>query len=304
VTVVRGGPEIDRAFSALPFDHVMFTGSPAVGRQVMAAAAANHASVTLELGGKSPTIIAEDCALKRALPSIFTGKLLNGGQTCLAPDYLLVPEARLGELVELARRIVGRMYPRLGDNPDYTSIINDRHYRRLRGYLDDARAKGAQVIEINPSNEPERALGRKIPPTLLFDVTDEMLVMQEEIFGPLLPVKPYRDLRDALDYINDRPRPLAIYVFTNRDEVGERVIAGTMSGGVCINETLLHVAQEDLPFGGVGMSGIGQYHGYEGFLEFSKLRPVFEQSRLSAIPLLRAPYGQLAEAILAALTRR
>ncbi len=286
VAVVLGDAETGRAFSRLPFDHLLFTGSTAVGRQVMQAAAANLTPVTLELGGKSPAIVSADGDLQQAAANIAFGKTLNAGQTCVAPDYALVPAQRLDDFVEAYRQAVQRFFPRLADNPDYTSIINERHLARLQHYLADARARGARVLPLFAEGQE-----RRLPHHLLLDVSDEMLVMQEEIFGPLLPVLPYTSLDQAIAYVNARPRPLALYYF-GRDRAEQRqLLERTHSGGVCFNDALMHVAQDDLPFGGIGDSGMGHYHGREGFLTFSKARALFSRPRLNAARLIYPPYG-------------
>jgi len=280
-----------REFTPLPFDHLVFTGSPDSGRTVMKTAGDNLTPVTLELGGKSPTLIDEGFDIQTAAERILHVKYMNAGQTCVAPDYLLLPAHKVDDFVAAAGPIVRQRYPRL-DTPDYTSIIDDRSYQRLIGVIEDARAKGATVVNLLEGAAAAADL-RKIPPTILRDVTDEMEVMQHEIFGPLLPIKPYRTLDEALAYINGHERPLALYLFSNDRQVRETVLSRTMSGGVSINDCAMHVAQHDMPFGGIGNSGMGQYHGYEGFAEFSKLRPVFQQA---AWPLgasfLYPPYGK------------
>ena len=291
VAVVLGGPEVGEAFAKLPFDHLVFTGSTRVGRAVMRAASENLTPVTLELGGKSPTIVGEDFSADVAATRIMMGKLFNSGQTCVAPDYVLVPENRRDAFVEAAKAAVARMYPTLAANPDYTSIINERHYARLRGYIDDAQSKGAKIVEMNAGESLDPA-SKKLAPTLVIDPTDDMLVMQDEIFGPILPVKTYKSLAEAIDYVNDHPRPLALYYFGYDREKIDRVLAETISGGVSVNETMLHVVQDDLPFGGVGSSGMGHYHAFEGFEMFSKKKPVFRQSRINATSLLRPPFGK------------
>ncbi|MFH1985134.1 MAG: coniferyl aldehyde dehydrogenase [Pseudomonadota bacterium] len=288
-------------FTALPFDHLVFTGSPRTGRQVMKTAATHLTPVTLELGGKSPTIIARDFDIDTAADRILYIKFMNAGQTCVAPDYLFLPHQRIEAFVTRAKAVVQRRYPRL-DSPDYTAIIDERAYLRLLATLDDARNKGAEIIPLLPGTAPD-PVSRKIPPTLALNVTEDMILMQEEIFGPILPVKPYHELDTVISYINDRPRPLALYLFTNARSVQDRVIAETLSGGVGINDCAIHVAQHDMPFGGVGNSGMGQYHGYEGFLEFSKLRPVFSQAPLAATALMAPPYGKTFERIYRLMTR-
>jgi coniferyl-aldehyde dehydrogenase len=302
LTVVNGGPDVARAFSRLPFDHLLFTGSTAVGREVMRAAAENLTPVTLELGGKSPAIVGPGFRMDEAAARVLFGKCLNAGQTCVAPDYVLVPENCVDAFVDEARKAVARFYPTLKSNPDYTAIVNDRHRERLQGYLREAQSKGARVVELNPANEDLEGSG-KLAPSLLVGVTDSMAVMREEIFGPLLPVVPYHNLESAIAYVNARPRPLALYVFEHDREAVERVIEATVSGGVTVNETILHVAQDDLPFGGVGPSGMGHYHGREGFETFSKKKAVFLQSRLNGLKLFRPPYGRRFEALVRLLLR-
>jgi coniferyl-aldehyde dehydrogenase len=278
-------------FSSIPFDHLIFTGSAETGRSVMRAAADNLTPVTLELGGKSPVIVAEDFDLKTAAARILQMKTVNAGQTCVAPDYLFIHESQLKAFVEHCRAIAPQRYPSLLAK-DYTSIIDQPSYERLMGYLDDAGNKGAQIINLLPGSIGDEIAG-KIAPVLVVNVSDEMRLMQEEIFGPILPVKTYRSLDEVLDYIKDRDQPLALYLFTNQRQVQDRIISLTQSGGVGINDCGLHVAQHDLPFGGIGASGMGHYHGYEGFLEFSKLRPIFKQFSRPAFPLLYPPYGAL-----------
>jgi coniferyl-aldehyde dehydrogenase len=275
-------------FSSLPYDHLIFTGSADAGRTVMHSAADNLTPVTLELGGKSPTIICEDFDVETAASRILYGKLVNAGQTCLAPDYLFVPESKRDAFVEAAKRIVPQRYPDTNDR-GYTSVIDDKSYRRLRDTLDDAERKGAHLVPLVPGSS-FNDVQRKIPPHLVLDPTDDMIVMREEIFGPLFPVKTYRDLDEVLAYINERDRPLGLYIFTNDRATEERILYGTISGGVTVNNCIMHVAQHDMPFGGIGASGMGQYHGYEGFVEFSKLRPVFTNPKLSLLEMLYPPY--------------
>jgi acyl-CoA reductase-like NAD-dependent aldehyde dehydrogenase len=260
--------------------------------------------VTLELGGKSPAIVGLDADVQGAADRIMVGDTFNAGQTCIAPDYVLLPAERRDAFVEACKASVARMFPALGKNPDYTSIINDRHYARVRGYVDDARSRGAKIVEINPAGETLEASGRKIAPTLVLDPTEEMLCMQEEIFGPVLPVVTYRTLDEAINYVNDHPRPLALYYFGRKRTDIDRVLNETVSGGVAVNETLFQFAQEDLPFGGVGPSGMGHYHAREGFLTLSKPKAVFHQARLNTTGLLRPPYGKLADRMLRLLIGR
>ena len=275
-------------FSTLPYDHLIFTGSADAGRTVMKSAAEHLTPVTLELGGKSPTIICDDFDIDEAAARILYAKFLNAGQTCLAPDYLLVPEAKRDAFVAAAKRIMPRRYPD-PSSPQYTSVIDDKSYKRLRATLDDARAKGAEVVPLIESAQFDDQL-RKIPPHLLLNVTDDMTVMQNEIFGPLLPIKTYATLDEAIAYVNGKDRPLGFYVFTHDRLAEQKLIYSTISGGVTINHCMMHVAQHDMPFGGIGASGMGQYHGYEGFLEFSKLRPVHGAPKLPILDQFYPPY--------------
>ncbi len=302
VVVVTGGAEVAQAFSALPFDHLLFTGSTAVGHHVMRAAAANLTPVTLELGGKSPAIIGPGARLEHAVERIMVGKLLNAGQTCIAPDYVLLPRQRMDEFVALAGRAVARMYPQLQQNTQYASIVSDRQYQRLAALRDDARAAGARVHVLGEATEdPARRL---LPPQLLTDVDDGMAVMREEIFGPLLPLLPYDTLDEAIARVAARPHPLALYLFEHDRERIDRVLARTHAGGVTLNDTLYHIAQHGLPFGGVGASGMGGYHGEAGFRTFSHLKPVFRQARWNGAGLLNPPYGARFRRLLALLLRR
>lgn len=304
VATVTGDAEIGQAFCRLPFDHLFFTGSTAVGRQVMRAASDNLTPVTLELGGKSPAIIADDADLANAAAGIVHGKLLNAGQTCIAPDYALLPQDRMEEFVELVQRTVRKFYPRLGANPDYTTIVNERHYRRLAGYVAEARNAGARVIEINPAAEDLPAAERKLPPTLVIEPDETLAVMREEVFGPVLPIMTYRRIDEAIDYVNRHPHPLALYYFGTGAANRDRVLTRTTSGGVTVNGTLLHFAVEKLPFGGVGASGMGAYHGETGFQTFSHRKGVFLQSRFSGTSLLQPPFGRLADLVIGILRSR
>jgi coniferyl-aldehyde dehydrogenase len=283
-------------FSSLPYDHIIFTGSADAGRTVMRSAAENLTPVTLELGGKSPTVVCDDFDVAEAASRILYAKFLNAGQTCLAPDYLFIPEAKRDEFVAAARRIVPKRYPDTNE-PSYTSVIDDKSYRRLRATLEDARQKGAEIVPLVPGMSFNDHL-RKIPPHLVLGVTDDMVILRDEIFGPLLPVKTYRSLDEVIAYVNGRDRPLGFYVFTNDKATEEKLIYSTISGGVTVNNCMLHVAQHDMPFGGVGSSGMGHYHGREGFLEFSKLRPVFKNPRLSLLHLFYPPYTKMHRRVL------
>lgn len=298
VHVVNGGPELAEVFCKLPFDHLVFTGSTRLGHVVMRAAAENLTPVTLELGGKSPTVIQADYPLDLAMDRVLSGKLFNAGQTCIAPDYLMVPTGREQAVIDSAKALVALKYPTLEDNPDYTSIVNDRHYARLQGYLAEARSKGAQVTEINPANEVLPPDKRKMAPTIVVGATDDMQVMQDEIFGPILPIVTYNSLDEAIAYINARPRPLALYYFDRDGDRVEHMLQRTTSGGVCINETVMHFAQDNLPFGGVGPSGMGAYHGKHGFDAFSHRKAVFLQSRINGAGMLSPPYGPKIEKLL------
>lgn len=304
VAVVLGGPQVGAAFSALPFDHLLFTGSTPVGRKVMQAASDNLVPVTLELGGKSPAIVAQGHVNDRTIGSLVFGKLSNSGQTCVAPDYALVHENDVETFVERFGAAVARAYPAGPTGDDYTSIVNDRHYERLKGLIDDARRLGARVIETGALPETAIARPRTLAPTLVVGATDDMAVMQEEIFGPILPVRTYRTIDDVIEYVNARARPLALYYFGERDADCASLLARTTSGNVGINNTMIHVAQDDLLFGGVGPSGMGAYHGIEGFRAMSHAKGVFEQGRWALPSLLRAPFGRLAELALRSVLGR
>ena len=289
------------AFSQLPFDHLLFTGSGQTGRAVMAAAARNLCPVTLELGGKAPAIVCADFDVRTAAERILFVKYLNAGQICTSVDHAWLPEASIAAFVEHARQIMPTRYPRL-DTPDYTSIIDEAAFERLLQPLDEARAGGAQVIPLLPGPAYDRAT-RKIAPHIVLDAPADSLLLTREIFGPILPLRGYTDLHTVIDSINAGPRPLAIYPFSKQATTVQLLIDTVMSGGVSVNDALFHVGQHDLPFGGVGESGMGHYHGVEGFHTFSKLRPVFYQARFSPLTLLRPPYGKLSSRVLAFLTR-
>lgn len=289
------------AFSALPFDHLLFTGSGATGKLVMQAAAKNLTPVTLELGGKSPAVIAPDYPLPKAVERIMAAKLFNAGQVCVNVDYVFVPDNQVDEFVALAKAWVAEHCPDI-ESPDFTSIIDDKSYQRIIDSVDDAAQKGATLI--NLSNGQSASPGsRKIPPHLILNATQDMQVLQREIFGPLLPVIPYQNKQEVVAYIGERDRPLAFYPFTKDRELQSFYLDHVMSGGVCVNDALIHPGQHDLPFGGVGASGMGHYHGYEGFTNFSKLRPVFYQAGFSSLKLLAPPYGKLADTMLKTILR-
>jgi acyl-CoA reductase-like NAD-dependent aldehyde dehydrogenase len=300
VAVVTGDADVGREFASLPFDHLLFTGSTQVGRSIMRAASENLTPVTLELGGKSPAIVAEDADLHHAAEDIAYGKLLNAGQTCVAPDYVLVASPVLKPFLEAMQNAIERYYPDPARNAEYTAIVNDRHHARLQQYIAEARSRGASVIEIGPQAP---AGVRKMTPALIVDPPDDLAVMREEIFGPILPVKPYNSIENAIDYINQRSRPLALYLFARNRNVIERVLTETVSGGVCVNDTLLHITVEDLPFGGIGPSGIGHYHGQDGFDALSKLKPVLRRRWPGLARRIRPPYGRMHDWLIRFLIR-
>jgi coniferyl-aldehyde dehydrogenase len=293
IAVVTGGPEVGQAFAGLAFDHLVFTGATSIARHVMRAAAANLVPLTLELGGKSPVILGKSADLAVASARVMNGKTLNAGQICLAPDYVLTPRESLEGFVDGARASVARMFPTIRDNPDYTAIVAQRHYDRITGYVDDARAKGARIVELKPEGEDlTQQEHRKIAPTLIIDPTDDMLVMQEEIFGPVLPVKTYAGIDEAIAYVNARDRPLGLYYFGEDEAEREKVLDGTTAGGVTVNDVVFHVAQENLPFGGVGPSGMGSYHGVDGFREFSHRKSIYTQIKADKpLQQMRPPFG-------------
>ncbi|CAB3745881.1 coniferyl aldehyde dehydrogenase [Paraburkholderia humisilvae] len=294
VAVVLGGPAVGAEFSGLPFDHLLFTGSTQVGRQVMKAASDHLVPLTLELGGKSPVIVSQGHINDQTMKSIVFGKLSNGGQTCVAPDYALVHEDDRDAFVKAYTDTVARFYPDGPTSVDYTSIVSDGHHARLLNLVEDARQKGAKVIETGVN--PERAITRirTFAPTLIIDANDQMAVMHEEIFGPILPVCTYRTIDEVIEYVNNRPRPLALYYFGYDNDERDAVLRRTTSGNVGVNNAIMHVAQDDLPFGGIGPSGMGAYHGIEGFRAMSHAKGVFVQSRWSLARLLHAPFGSLA----------
>ena len=302
VSIATGGAEIGKAFVGLPFDHLLFTGSTAVGRQVALAAAANLTPTTLELGGKSPAIFDASCDLTQAVARLAAGKLLNAGQTCIAPDYLLVPRGQADAAAAAFGAAVARLYPKLVANPDYTAIVGDHHRQRLVELVEEARQAGARIQEINPAGE-SFAGSRKLPPTIAIGAPATTRLMREEIFGPLLPIVEYNDVGDAIAYVNRGERPLALYWFGRDAARRDRVLRETTAGGVTVNDCLLHIAQENQPYGGVGASGMGAYHGEWGFTTFSQMKPVFHQSNWSGFPLLRPPYGKRFEWVLGALKR-
>ena len=298
VFVATGGVEVASAFSALPFDHLIFTGSTNVGRIVAQAAAKNLTPVTLELGGKSPTIIDSSADMKTAVARITNGKLINAGQTCVAPDYVLMPQDKINGFSDAMISKAEEFYPKFAGNPDYTSIIADSHYARLQGLLEDAENKGAKIRTAGDDDKQQLAKERRVPLTLVTDTTPEMRIMQEEIFGPLLPIVASETLDASLDYIRSGERPLALYWFGKDKAKEQRIMHESISGGVSINEIAWHVIQEDIPFGGVGPSGMGAYHGEDGFRSFSHFKGVFTQSRFSQGHALFPPYGPKTEKML------
>jgi coniferyl-aldehyde dehydrogenase len=303
VAVMTGDAAVGAAFSTLAFDHLLFTGSTSVGRAVMRAASENLVPVTLELGGKSPVIVQKGYSLDYAAAGIAYGKLANAGQTCIAPDYLIVHEHDVAPFVAAYDKAVTALYPNGPASDDYTSILNDRHYARLNELLKDARSNGARVVECGPKPSDANSRPHTLAPTIVLGATDEMRIMQEEIFGPVLPILAYRQIDEAIAYINVRPRPLALYYFGDNSKDRRKVLARTTSGNVTINGTLMHYVQDDLPFGGVGPSGMGAYHGIEGFRTLSHAKGVFDQGRWNATSLLRAPFGHVADRILGLILR-
>jgi coniferyl-aldehyde dehydrogenase len=303
LSVVNGGVDVGQAFVGLPFDHLFFTGSTQVGRQVAQAAAANLTPVTLELGGKSPAILDASCDIPAAVASIAYGKFLNAGQTCIAPDYLLVPTGLADIVADRLKAAVTRLYPTLISNPDYTAIISTRHRERLNAMVKEARDGGARIIEINPAAERFDERTRKFPPTLVIGAAANTRLMREEVFGPLLPIVEYDGLDHAIAMVSQGDRPLALYWFGRSVANRDRVLRETISGGVTVNDCLWHLAQEEQPFGGVGPSGTGAYHGEWGFRTFSKEKPVFYQARLNGSRFFYPPYGKTFELMLRLLKR-
>ncbi len=300
--IVTGGADVGQAFSQLPFDHIIFTGATGVGKHIMRAAAENLVPVTLELGGKSPVIVGQSADLAQVAGRVAQGKLMNAGQICLAPDYVLIDSAREQELVDELVGQASAMYPTILDNDDYTSVVNDRHHARLTAHVEDARAKGADIMVVNPGGEDfASANGRKMPLHIIRGATDDMTVMQEEIFGPLLPIRRVTSTTDAVDYVNAHGRPLGLYYFGKDSAEEQRVLDTTISGGVTVNDVIFHVAQQDLPFGGVGPSGMGNYHGHDGFKTFSHAKSVYRQARLDVAKLagLKPPFGNATQKTIA-----
>jgi coniferyl-aldehyde dehydrogenase len=306
VQVFPGDASVGQEFSALPFDHLLFTGSTAVAKKVMESASKNLVPVTLELGGKSPVVVSTKANINKVADRVWNGKLMNAGQICIAPDYTFVHETMLDAWVEASNETVKKMYPSIYDNDDYTSMVNEGHYQRMQNYLDDAKQKGAKVIEINPSNETENNKSHnKIMPAMVINPNDEMLVMQEEIFGPIMPIKTYSKIDQVIDYINLNDRPLGLYYFGNDKREQALVTKNTVSGGMAINDVIFQFVQDDIPFGGIGPSGMGHYHGIEGFKTFSHARGVYKQTRMEGIlKLMRPPYGKLFDQILSSRIKK
>lgn len=294
ISVFTGGADVGQVFSTMPFDHLLFTGNSRIARHVMSAAAENLVPVTLELGGKSPVILGRGSSFKLAARRIMFGKLINAGQVCIAPDYLWVSKGQTEDFIEAAKYAVQEIFPTLLNNPDYTAIINEQHYYRLHGYLEDAHAKGAQITTINPAGEDfSQQPYYKMVPAVVTNVHDSMKLMQEEIFGPILPIKEYDTIDDVINYVNSRERPLALYYFGNDKGEERQLLSKTLTGGVCIGDVVSHFGQESLPFGGVGGSGMGCYKGYDGFVNFSHKQSVFRQSRFDVLKIAGAtpPWG-------------
>ena len=302
IAVITGGADVGAAFAALPFDHLIFTGATPVARHILRAAAENLVPVTLELGGKSPAIIGRDADLDLAARRLMFGKSLNAGQVCVAPDYVLVARGRVDALIGALKDATAAMFPTFDGNADYAAIVNTRHFERLRGYLDDAESKGAVRHPLHAQDGGSDV--RRLVPTALTGVNDGMTVMHEEIFGPILPIVPYDAIDEAIAYVNARPRPLSLYYFGDDRAESEQVLARVVAGGVTLNDTIVHLTMDDLPFGGIGPSGMGAYHGLDGFRTFSHARAVYRQSRFDVTRFLRPPYGATMQRLLALKIRR
>ncbi len=295
MVVITGGPETGKAFSEIPWDHLIFTGAGSIAKHVMSAAAQNLTPVTLELGGKSPTIIGPDADVQKSTQRIAMGKMMNAGQICLAPDYLMVPQDKEDAVVDGIKSNVSEQYPTLIQNDDYASVINARHKERIQGLIDDAVEKGAKPTVVNPGDEDfDNTNSNKMPLTVLQNVNNDMRVMQEEIFGPVLPVKTYSNLDEVVDYVNENDRPLGLYYFGETENDKRKVLDRTISGGVTVNDVIFHIAQHDLPFGGVGPSGMGAYTGIAGFKEFSHAKAIYRQPKINVAKLagFLPPYGE------------
>jgi coniferyl-aldehyde dehydrogenase len=307
IAVVTGGPEVGAAFSALKLDHLIFTGAGSIGRLVMRAAAENMVPITLELGGKSPVIIGEDYDIKLAAERVITGKAMNGGQLCVSPDYAFVPHSHLEAFIRHCEEVVHQQYPAVQNNPDFVSCINERHFDRVKGYIDEAKERGTRVVQLSPAAEDWSSReDHKIPLHLIVDPDDSLACMREEIFGAALNIKPYDDLDEVLSFINDRERPLALYYFGNNTEEQNKVLGETISGGVSINAVTMHVACDDMPFGGIGHSGMGNYRGREGFRTFSHARSVYRQGFVDLAKLAGTlpPYGEKVAKVLSSQIKK
>lgn len=289
IAVITGGVDIAAAFSRLPFDHLLFTGSTAIGKHVMRAAAENLTPVTLELGGKSPVIIADDIPLEHIIDRLCFAKSLNAGQTCVAPDYVLIPRGKLDTFIRLYKAAFSKMYPTINGNPDYTSMINAQTLQRLQGWLQDAIEKGARIEKTSEETIDDGTF--RMPLHLVTEVTDEMKIMQHELFGPILPLIAYDNIEAALLYVKQRPRPLALYLFSHDRALQDHVTNNTHSGSMCINDAVIHFGVDDLPIGGIGESGMGHYHGHEGFLTMSKAKSIMSKGRFNSMKLIYPPYG-------------
>ena len=302
-----GGPDVGAAFTQLKFDHLLFTGSGNIGKHVMRAASENLVPVTLELGGKSPVIVSDSSNIDITARRVMFNKTLNAGQICLAPDYVYVHETEKDNFVEACKDQVNNFYSDLKYNPDYTSVINQKHFDRLNGLLTDAKDHGAELVEINPANEDfSQQESHKIPPTLVLNPTDEMQIMKEEIFGPLLPIKTYKDISEPINYINKKDKPLGLYYFGNNKNEEAKVVNSTSSGGITVNDIMGHIQQNELGFGGVGPSGMGKYDGFDGFTNFSNNKPVYKQIGFGLDKLLdaiRPPYKDSVEDVLKKLLK-
>lgn len=300
VTVVTGGPDVGAAFSSLAFDHLLFTGATSIGRLVMRSAAENLTPVTLELGGKSPVIVGDSASIEETAFKLINGKGMNCGQICISPDYVFVPADKVEEFVQHCVTTSQTLYPDPSNNADYNAMINERHYERITAYLSEAQAKGARIVNTDSTGAQWSAENKKIPIQLIIDPSEELTISQEEIFGPVMLIKPYTNLDDCISYINARPRPLALYYFGKDKAEEEKVLGHTLSGGVCVNNVMMHFTCEDAPFGGVGDSGMGHYHGHEGFKTFSHSRTVFTDGWLDFIKLggMLPPYSEKTDKVL------
>jgi coniferyl-aldehyde dehydrogenase len=296
VVVVTGGLKLAQEFTRLPWDHLLYTGGPAVAKMVMKAAAENLTPVTLELGGKCPIIIAEDSVDEKTVKNILATKVIKNGQMCITADYVFVPQASRDRFVELARAAMAMMLPSYTDNPQSTGVINERHLERLLGYVKDAKERGAPVVELSGSGV--NRTDRKLPFMVVLEPPADAEVMRNEIFGPILPVKSYRSIDEVIEYVNSNERPLALYIYTKKQTLADQVLKRTISGGACVNAAAIHAAVPSLPFGGIGNSGMGRHHGFEGFLTFSHQKAVFKSGFGYNPKLLYPPYGRMLDRVL------